>query len=258
MAMPRVRRLASVAVVASLAVAGLSACRSEPSVAAYVGAGRISEARVQQVWDQAYDAVNAQRAAGAAPAEAASPDAAGDTQAVAMPITRGDVVRALISADVLGRVARQQNVTLPADLRLSDYANRVRVPADTDYVRLYAEADALVSLLRAEAQGAPEPTNADLREVYDVLAADQLAGGATFEDFKAQLPEQNRQLVRSAVAVRNEINEVAGSLRIRVNPRYRPLDIAILNYQTQNGELRPLLVAPLGANDATAPVSSAG
>ena len=254
--MQRVRRLAVVAVVASLAVAGLSACRSEPSVAAYVGDGRISEARVQQIWDEAYDAVNAQRAA-AAPAEGASPSAAGDAQAATMPITRRDVVRTLISADVLGRVARQGNVTLPADLRLGTFASLARVPADTEYVRLYAEATTLAALLQARAQNPPEATDADLREVYDAAAAAQLTGNATFEQFKAQLAPETRQAVQSAVAVRNEVNEVTGPLRIRVNPRYQPMDVTVWPYPSDTGEVVRLMVAPLGANDAVAPVSSA-
>lgn len=243
--MQRVRRLASVAVVASVAVAGLSACRSEPSVAAYVGGGKVTESRVQQVWDEAREAVTAAAAAGPQSAEP-----------VAMPITRSDVVRTLISVDVLTEVARRENVTAPADVSLADYASAVRVPESAEYVRLYARSDSLLKALRQNAQDAPAPTDADLRAVFDVLVAErQIPPGSTFAEFKTALPAQNMQLVQSAAAVRNEINEVTGPLRIRVNPRYQPLSISVLEFQTQTGGLRPLVVAPLGAEGADSPVT---
>ena len=48
--MQRVRRLASVAVVATLAVTGLSACRSAPDVAVYFGStAQISVAEVERL-----------------------------------------------------------------------------------------------------------------------------------------------------------------------------------------------------------------
>lgn len=244
--MQRARRLVSVAVVASLAVAGLSACRSEPSVAAYVGGGKVTESRVQEVWDEAREALT--DAGPQAGAESASP--------AALPITRSDVVRALVSVDVLTEVAKKENVTLPADPALADYASALRLPESTEYVRLYARSDSLIKALRQNAQNAPAPTDADLREVFDVLVAnEQIAPGSTFAEFKTALPAQNMQLVQSAAAVRNEINEVTGPLRIRVNPRYQPLGIPVLEFQTQAGELRPLVVAPLGAEGADSPVT---
>ena len=84
LAMQRARRLASMVVVASLTVAGLSACRTEPSVAAYVGdSGRVTEKRVQQVWDDAQTALT----------DAGAPGG--------VPISRGDIVKTLVSADVI-------------------------------------------------------------------------------------------------------------------------------------------------------------
>ncbi len=245
--MQRARRLASVAVVASLAVAGLSACRSEPSVAAYVGDSKITESRVQGIWDEAREAF----ASAPAPAPADGAQAAPAT----LSITRSDVVRTLLSVDVLAEVAKRENVTLPADLSVPDYATALRVPENTEYVRLFAEADTYVKLLRQKAQDAPAASDADLREVYDVLAENQqVPPGTTFEAFKTALPEQNKVLVQSAAAVRNDINEVTGGMGIRVNPRYQPIGIPVLEFQTQNGELRPLVVAKLGAG-STAPVT---
>ena len=244
--MQRARRLASVAVVASLAVAGLSACRSEPSVAAYVGDAKITETRVQDIWDEAREAFADAPAPAADPAAQAAP--------ATLSISRTDVVRTLLSVNVLAEVAKRESLTLPADLSVPDYAAALRVPENTEYVRLFAEADTYVKLLRQKAQNAPAASDADLREVYDVLAAEkQVPEGTTFENFKTALPEQNKVLVQSAAAVRNEIKEVTGSMGIRINPRYQPLAIPVLEFQTQSGALRPLVVAPLGAS-STSPV----
>jgi hypothetical protein len=241
MAMQRARRLASVAVVASLAVAGLSACRSEPSVAAYLGDVRVTEARVQGIWDEAHD-----KLAAAAGDDAGKP--------VTMPISRADVVSAVLGTEVLAEVAKQRSVTLPADLTLGDYATALRLPETTEYVRLFAQTDAYVKALREKVTSPPEPTDDDLREVFDVLVTQQQVNAAgSFEEFKTALPPQNKQLVQTAVAVRNEITKVADGLDIRVNPKYQPAGIAVLQFQTNEGAVRPLITAHLGA-DESAPV----
>ena len=244
--MQRVRRFASIAVVASLAVAGLSACRSEPTVAAYVGdSGRITETRVQEIWD---DARTELTEAAAQQPEAAAQQPGASAGPAAMPITRGDIVRTLVSADVLAQAAQRQNVTVPANLPLGDYATQLRLPQTAEYVRLYAESDARIRLLRDKAQNAPAPTDADLREVYDVLIKSKgIEGGTTFEQFKTNLPPENLTLVKTAAAVRNQVAEVTKAMRIRVNPRYQPLTIPVLEFQAENGELRPLVTVPLGA-----------
>ena len=250
--MQRARRFASIAVVASLAVAGLSACRSEPSVAAYVGdSGRITEARVQEVWDDARKALT--EATAAQPAADAAGPAAGPA---AMPISRADIVRILVSADVLAQTAQRQNVTLPGTLPLGDYATQLRLPQSAEYVRLYAESDARIRLLREKAQqNAPNPSDDDLRAIYNVLIENkEIDASATFEQFKANLPAENLTLVKTAAAVRNEVAEVANTMSIKVNPRYQPLTIPVLEFQTQNGELRPLVTVPLGKDTGSAPV----
>lgn len=237
MAMQRARRFASAAVVASLAVAGLSACRTGSSVAAYVGGSELTEARVQQVYDQV------RAATGGEPAAA--------------PITRTDVVHTILSDQVLAEVAKRHSVALPADLSTTDYATTLHLPADSEYVRLYAESDTYVKLLRQGVKDLPEPTDAELQEIFDILVANgQVPKGGTFADFKTSLPAENKQLVQTATAVRKEITEVADSLDIHVNPKYQPIGIAVLQFQTSNGEVRPLVTAPLGP-DETSPVTDA-
>lgn len=240
MDMLRARRLASVAVVASLAVAGLSACRSEPSVVAYLGDAKLTDARVQEVYDEVQEKFVAPPGA---PAGQARP-----------PISRTDVAAALVSSQVLAQVAQDRGVQLPADLQLGQYANSLSLPETVEYVRLFAETDGYVRVLREKLQNAPEPTDEDLREVFNVLvASEQVNAAGTFEEFKSSLPPQNKQLVQTAAAVRNEIVKSAEAMDIRINPRYQPLGIPVLQFQTQAGEVKPLLTARLGSDEA-APV----
>jgi hypothetical protein len=251
--MQRARRLASVAVVAFLAVAGLSACRQEASVAAYVGNdARITEARVQSLWDDTKAAFDA----APPPAPAQAEGGAAVAPPTTLPITRSDVVRTLLGAQVMDEVAKKQSLQLPADLTLADYATALRLPPTTEYVRLFARTDTYIKLLRQKAQNAPAISDADLREVFDVLAANQgIDAGTGFEQFKGALPAENKQLVQGAVEVRKEINEVSAPMNIKINPRYQPLGIPVLEFQTQAGDLRPLVVAPLGSAADTAPVA---
>ncbi|MBM2619311.1 hypothetical protein JIG36_27545 [Actinoplanes sp. LDG1-06] len=241
--MQRARRLVSIVVVASLATAGLTACRSEPSVAAYVGdSAKVTEARVQDVWDNAEEALTA--------ATADQPEAP------AMSITRADIVRTLVGHDVLTGVARREGVTLPAELALGDYATQLRLPQSAEYVRLYAEFDGLLRALRTKVQSsAPDATDDDLREVYDVLlSSGEIPAGTTFDQFKQQLPAENLALVKTAAAVRKEVAELTDTMEITVNPRYQPLNIPVLEFQTQSGQLSPLVVVPLGEG-ADSPVT---
>jgi hypothetical protein len=245
MAMQRARRLASVAAVASLAVAGLSACRAEPSVAAYVGQSKLTEARIEAVWDEAHDKLEA--------ALAAQPQQAG--KPVTMPISRADVVRTVLSAQVLELVAKQQNLTLPADMPLNEIAASLHIPENTEYVRLVAQTDAYVRSLREGVKNPPPASDADLREVYDVLVSGgEVNASGSFAEFKNQLPEQNKQLVQNAAAVRKEIADVTAKMNIKVNPKYQPVGIPVLQFQTSQGEVRPLITAPLGTS-ASAPVT---
>lgn len=249
--MHRARRLASIAVVASLGLGGLSACRSEPSVAAYVGDDtRITEKRVQEVWDDAFAAVQTANGDAEAAAEASAPPAT-------LSISRSDVVRTLVSNNVLTEVAQRESVTVPAELPLGDYATQLRLPQEAEYVRLYAESDALIRALRTKVQAAAaDVTDDDLREVFDVLiSAQEVPAGTTFEQFKTQLPAENLALVKTAAAVRKEVAETTDAMKITVNPRYQPLTIPVLEFQTQNGALRPLVEVPLGQSAENNPVT---
>jgi hypothetical protein len=248
MAMQRARRLASAAVVASLAVAGLSACRSGHDVAAYIGDRQITADRVTGVYDEVQRSV---AAAGPVPAGQIPPT----------PVTRADVLGVLLGAELLPEVARQQNVTLPADTSVDRYAAGIRLQPDLEYTKLFAQANAYSeALLQKTTPPAGQPSDADLREVYDAISAAARRAGqdaGTFEQFKGGLADQGKQAVQAASSVRAEINQAAGKMDIKINPRYGAAAVPVLSTITQSGDYILLLRAPIADQDEVAPVSAA-
>lgn len=256
--MLRARRLASAVVAASLAVGGLSACRSEPSVAAYLGAaGQVTETEVQEIWDEAHDALTTQARAEAAAAEKAQRDKeeqrrlAGETvkpepaitaKPVQMPFSRADVVHALVTRELYDRVAEQRRVELPAEVPYAEAAAEQKLPADSAYVHLYVENLLLYRLLmQSVSSPAPQPADADLRRVYEKLgAAGGVAPGQDFTAWKAELSPQNQQAVGAAARVRDDVQAVAAELKVKVNPRYHPFEVSVLGTQTETATLNLL------------------
>jgi len=242
MPMRRARRLVSVAVVASLAVTGLSACRSAPAMAAYVGDVKISDARARAVYDEVHKALAAARpAANGAPARE---------------VTRADVVGVLVGAELLPELAKQQNVSLTSDIPLETYAAALRLPANAEYTRLYVQASEYARQLLPKVTGGPQPTDADLREVFAALVKATGTSGTTFEQFKSGLTADNTKAVQTAAGLRQEIDDAATKADLRINPRYEGASLPVLQSQLQqDGPLVRLMSAPLAAGDA-APVSA--
>jgi hypothetical protein len=245
------RRLASAVVVASLALAGLSACRSESSVAAYMGsAGDITEQQVDKVWSEAYDSLTDQARAEAAEAEKAQRETekkreeAGEkvtpaptitAERAQVPFTRTQVLQALVGHEVYGRLAAKHSVTLPVDVPYEQFAAEKKLPADSTYAKLYIENYYLRQLLTQSLVSGAAPADADMRFVYDQLAA---AGGVQpgqdYASWRAAQGEQNLQAVAAAARLREEVRAVADELRIKLNPRYAS-DLTVLGVEAQAG-----------------------
>ncbi|MDI6098409.1 hypothetical protein QLQ12_07310 [Actinoplanes sp. NEAU-A12] len=269
--MLRARRLASTVVAASLAVGGLSACRSEPSVAAYLGAaGQVSEREVQEIWDEAHDALTTQARAEAAAAETAQRDKeekarqAGEkvkpaptitAKPVRMPFSRADIVHALVTHELYERVAEQRRVNLPADVPYAEAAAEAKLPTDSAYVRLSVENVYFYrSLMQSVGASAAAPADADVRRVYDKLAAaGGVAPGQDYTAWKAALSPQNQQAVAAAGLIRDAVQTAAADLRVKVNPRYHPFEVSVLGTQTETATLH-LLTTDFG-DDQSVPVA---
>ena len=252
MRMQRARRLASVAVIATLAVTGLSACRSAPDVAVYFGsASEISVAEVQRVFNDARSKFDA-----AQPQPAPGDGASAQPPAPSVPITGPDVVSALVSRDVAVRVAQQRNVSLPADLPLDEVAQSVGVPPDSEYVRIYAESRLLFNQLLQSAQPATAG-DAELREVFEVFeATGAMQPGLTFEQFKGSVSPQAIETLGRATSVRKDVQAQLDQLNVRVNPRYEPAEIAVYSEPGPDNKPLSLVSVPLADTD-TSPVTDA-
>ena len=240
MTMLRARRLVSAVVAASLALGGLSACRSEPAVAAYYGdSGQVSEQQVQDIWDEAYDALAAQ-----------TPDAQ-----VQMPFTRSDIVHSLVVREIYGQMAQAHQVSLPAGLPYDEAATQSKLPADSEYVRLLVQNGVLRNLLTEKVGTSAQPAEADLRMVYDRLAAaGGVQPGTEFGAWSAGLSPQNRQLVAAAGVMRGEMQEVADDLHVKVSPRYQPFQLSLLSAGDGGAGTLDLIAASFG-EDLSVPVA---
>ena len=252
MPMQRARRLASVAVIATLAVTGLSACRSAPDVAVYFGSAKaFTVAYVEGIVNDARTKLTA-----AQDGAAAQPGASEPARAAGVPITGPDVVSALISRGVARAIARERNVSLPADLPLDEVAQSVGLPADSQYVRIYAEGRLLFNQLM---QGA-KPTQAgdpELREVFDVFqATGAMQPGLTFEQFKGSVSPQAIETLGRATTVRKDVEAQLDQLRVRLNPRFESAVIPIYSEPGPDNKPLSLVSAPL-ADTGDSPVSDA-
>jgi hypothetical protein len=220
-----VRRLATATAVAILAVAGLAGCRSAPSVAAYVGQGRISEDRVSSVYDEAR-------------ANAVTP-AAGQQAPPA--IKRQEVVDTLVGLDVMREIAQQRGLT-PTPLDAGQVAQAIGLKADAEYVRLYGEYRGLLNAVGAGAKPA-QPTATDLRDVYDRLTAGGAnPNGASFEQFSTGISEQDRQTLAQNIGLRNDLQPQIAKLNTVVNPKYSAPELPLVSTQGADGQELPLVV----------------
>jgi hypothetical protein len=258
-------------VIASLAIAGLSACRSEPAVAAYVGDTEIPDARVQEIWTEARKGFDAELPKWIAAAEQAVADAKqkaatgeateADVQAAqdqlaqiprAIQIDAADVVSALIARKLYDQVAQRNKLTVPADFPYDKGAANVWLPPDTEYVHLYTE-NVIMKLVVAQSLAASaQLTDGDLADVYQRLEARKvLPPGSTFESFRNGLNPDVADDLKAGILARNELNEVAEPLHIKINPRYQPVEMVTSSVQMRSGPALDLVGAPLGVQPSS-------
>jgi len=233
--MQRVRRLASITVIALVGVVALAACRSEPGIAAYIGGQQITEDQVDSVVDDMSEQLKAEgEAAGA------------DADALAAAAERLPSRNQVVSVIVLGDLCRQLQAERGFDPRSEHTADQISqgmgLPPGADYVQDVA--DLYTCLSGIEAGDPVTPTGEELallvergrqagvipQEVADADAATQLDGDQ----------------LRAALATRDAIAEAVADYDVTVNPRYRPLEFPVLSFQ---GDIAAVSVA-LGDPDS--------
>jgi hypothetical protein len=249
--MQRARRLASVAVVATLTVSGLAACRSQPDVAVYFGnTSTITVSEVQRIYNDVKSKLEtAQDAALQRPADGAPP--------VKVPVTGPQIVGALVTHDVVSRVAKARNVAVAGRLPLAEAGQALGLPPDAEYLKIYVENRLLLNQLLTTAKPV-QASDADVRHVYDVFKdTGAMDPSLTFDKFKQQVNPQALQTLGSAVAVRNDVQAQLDQLDVRVNPRYGPAEIDVYSASGPDNQPLSLVSVPLADTDDASPVTDA-
>lgn len=243
--MQRARRLASVAVVASLAVTGLSACRNSPDTVAYIGSGASSSKVTQSQVDDIYD-----DAQGKATGERTAAD--GSVQKPTK-VTKQQIVSALVGLGVLRKYGADNNIK-PEAFPAASVAQSLFLTDDAKYVPIYSEFEGYLEAIAAKVPQV-QVTEADVRDVYDRFkAGGSLPAGTTFESFAGGLGQQDQQVLSQRISLSKALQPVAAKLDIDVNPRYSP-SFAVLEVPSATGTPVALVVVPVGDADSTVPVT---
>ncbi|SDT70618.1 hypothetical protein [Actinoplanes derwentensis] len=250
--MQRARRLASIVVVATFAVGGLGACGFQPEVAARVGGGEtVGEDRVQEIWDVSHATI-----VDKAPAASASSSASSAAEPVRVPYTRGDLVRAIVSRELYGRLAAEKGVTLPAGVPYDEAGAQFGLPGTDEFVRLYTENAVLQNALTKAVTSPAQPTDDEIRDVFDRIGAHGgIQPGTDFAAFSSALSPEDKTALSAALSVRRDVLALADKLDVEVSPRYQPLELGLLGVSNQStGQSYSVVAATLG-EDLRVPVA---
>jgi hypothetical protein len=250
--MQRARRLASTAIVAALAVSGLAACRSEPDVAAYVGGGAtITEAEIDNVYDQARDKLTAAREQ----AQRQNEQAGASTEPappVQVPFKQQDILNTLLTVKILEKAAAAHNVQAASEPTVAQVAQSSRYSPDWSYTELYTRTFQLRAALLPVVTPA-QLTDAELRPVYDRLVQSGAGDATPYEQFKSQLSDTNKQALQQSLGLRDEVLKIVADEDIRLNPRYGNQQLVLLSAQAGDKDV-PLVEASFaGADGSKAP-----
>ena len=245
--MQRARRLASVAVVASLAVAGLTACRSAPGTDAYIGAGAgsatISQDEVEALYKDA-------RANGTGPRTETDGSVTQPAQ-----LSRQDILATLVGLDVLRKYGKDSGVT-PQAVAPAQVASSLFLDPAAKYVPVYAQYEGYLEAAAAKVQP-QQLTEAEVRDVYDRLNAAGVLPNSTFESWAGNLDQSIQQLLGQRIGLQKQLAQVAAKMDIVVNPRYQP-SFSLLTPYAPTGKPIPLVEVPVGNSADAVPVADAG
>jgi hypothetical protein len=223
----RARRLQAAAALAVVGVFVLGGCaRANPSVAAYVGDTKITRAQV----DDVYDDLRAGLEAAAAAQQGATPSPG----TVRVPVSKEDILSAMVFTRVCQRLPLAAN---GPQITAAQVGQALSISPDARYAKLRADLETCKAGIQPGQLKAPTP--AEMREVYDRgRALGVIPAEVSFEQAAAQLDGQQ---LRTGLAARRVLSEAADKMHISVNPRYRPLEYPVLEFQQG-----PALTVPLG------------
>ncbi|MEV4655385.1 hypothetical protein [Micromonospora sp. NPDC049301] len=215
----RARRLIAAASVAALGVLSLAACgKSAPNVAAYVGDATYSVDRV----DAIYDDLQAKYGE-AVRQEAGQAGATPEPEQLRSAVTRQDVVNLLVSLELGKRVAASKNLQVPDEVTPQQLEQNLRVPASTEYAKLWGEWIDLLQVLNQQLPPA-ELSDDSMMAVYQAIAkTGAIQGGLSVADVRRAFGDGG--FVRAATALSTALEDEAGRADVSINPRYRAVGV---------------------------------
>jgi hypothetical protein len=234
-------RLALLAV-AALAGLALSACQPrDPSVAASVGSDKITESQVDAVLADAQ-----QNRPVTAPSASPAPGEPSPGEPSASPlgpvaIDRADVVRYLVLDKMCTADQARRHFASQEGGQTQEVADSLQISPNSQFAKLVGHMSAC--LAGETANVAPvTPTDDEVSEVYDRA----VAGGIQVPSKEELKADEN---VQHAIAIKRTLQDQAKVQGVSVNPRYRALEVTLLNGQKEvNGQAVavPVVVATLG------------
>jgi hypothetical protein len=216
-------KLAATAVVAVLALAG---CTHNSDEALRVGDVSVPNAQI----------------------DADATGVTGDLTGAGVTGVTGQVRSALVELRVFNEVARryaqEQGIT-PAAADYAGTASNMQLPQTSQFVRLQAESEALVTALRGKATPR-QPTEAEIQQVYDAFlkATGSTPADVPYDSVKSellQMPEYSESL-----GLRDALEQAANRYGVTINPRYQPLNHSLLTVSLNSGGTLDLVSMPLG------------
>ncbi len=196
------RRVVAAVIAGALALGGLVACDSHPAVAAYVGDTTYTVAEVEEIFE---DLVSRQ------------PETT---------VTRQQIVETLVIGQLVRSLATEQGVQL-REVTVDDIAVGENVPADSRYAEIRAETATYMYSWSGQVEVRPL-TEEQMREVHQAA----IDAGVEWADypFEELEPILGGEQVAQAVALREALVGEAERVGVTVNPRYAPVQHALLHF----------------------------
>jgi hypothetical protein len=226
--MQRVRRGALVAVLALVGASVLTGCRSEPGIAAYIGAEKITIDQVDAVVD-AVDKVNAERTADAPPGP--------------IPVSRQLVLGLIVYGKLAGQIVDEKSLTPTANSQQL-VTNGYGIPAEHPYAALLIDYLDNVDVLTKNAGTATPSKDQILRYYHAGVDAQMFTPGLPDNEVVSQ--GSQAQSVISILNVQTMLDELGKRQHLTVNPRYAPLAMPVLISDNQRATLTVVPFAPAG------------
>jgi hypothetical protein len=229
----RLRKFVLVAALAVVAGTGLAGCQSQPGTAGFVGTTRFTDADIETTATQVQ-------------ADVAKTHPG---QAFRFGDLRQYLVQRKVLNELLKRYASDKGVTV-SNIDYTTASQTIGLPENDEVVRLSAEEDAYVTAL-VDAAKPVQPTEADLRAVYD--RANEATGGGigTFDQVKSSIAAYPK--LGNALALKNELTDAAKRYGVGISPRYGAADLPLR--QTTGSPQVELVGVTIGAPAGTPAVS---